>query len=119
MNRPEEALHRAAVKFIHAACPEVYFFHVPNQQGTRKGWEQGILTALGLKRGVADLVLLLPGGRTGFIEFKTLKGQLSLDQKVFRDHAIDRGALWALCRSLEEVEATLRAWGLPCRGRVV
>jgi len=36
-----------------------------------------ILSGMGVKPGVADLALVLPGGRPGFLELKSRKGRLS------------------------------------------
>lgn len=118
MNRPEEVLQKAACRFLNVSCGDVYYYHVPNQRGTRKGWEQGLLTGMGMQRGVADLALILPGGQAAFLEFKTLKGQQSPDQRQFQRLVTERGAKYALCRSLEDVEAALVSWGVEMRGRV-
>ncbi len=118
MNRPEEALHRAACRFLNISAPSVHYWHTPNQRGTRKGWEQGLLTGLGMKRGVPDLAVILPGGRIAFLEFKSLKGSLSLEQRVWRQHVELMGAKYAHCRSLEDVEAALVEWGVELKGRV-
>ena len=75
---------------------------------------------MGMLAGVPDLAFILPGGRTAFIELKTAhnkvtgvqKQYLRPEQKAFRARATELGALYAVCRSLEEVQGTLKAWGI-------
>ena len=114
--RPEEILQRAVVQFLNLAAPKVVFWHVPNQKGTRKTWEQGLLKAMGLKAGVADLCLVLPGGRAAFIELKVADGKQRKEQAEFQAEAEAAGALYAICRSVDDVNATLKAWNAPMRG---
>lgn len=116
MNRPEEVFQKAVVRFLAAVAPDVVYYHVPNQRGTRKGWEQGLLTAMGLRKGVADLCLVLPGGGAGFLELKSKTGSLSKDQRDFRDAVVAAGARYAQCRTLDDVQAALTAWGVETRG---
>lgn len=87
VKRPEEDLQKIVVRYLRLACPDAVFFAVPNQKGTRKTWEQGLLKGLGVRPGVADLVFVLPGGP------------------------------YLICRSLAEVDGALAAWGVPMRGR--
>lgn len=117
-NRPEEALQKAVCRFLNVSTTDLYYYHVPNQRGTRAGWEQGLLTGMGMQKGVADLCLVLPGGRAAFIELKSQGGRLSGEQMIFRNKVQFAGALYAQCRSLEEVEAALIGWGVELRGRL-
>lgn len=83
------------------------FFHVPN--GGRRGKAEGaIFKAMGVRAGVADLVLLFPSGRCAFIEIKSPKGRLSPAQKVFRNTVEDMGFPFAECRGVDEVERFVR-----------
>ncbi len=69
--------------------------------------------AMGVRRGWPDLTFLLPDGRTVYIEMKA-GASLSPEQREFRDAATPHG-IWAVCRSVDEVEAQLRAWGVRLR----
>ena len=60
----------------------ITFFHVPNG-GTRNKAEAAQMVACGVKAGVHDLVLMLPGGICLFIELKTNSGIVSKPQKKF------------------------------------
>lgn len=112
----EDALQAQIVAFIRVAAPDLLFFAVPNG-GYRHPREAAKLKATGTVPGVPDLTFVLPGGLIGFIELKTHAGRVSSDQKAFANAAIERGAAYALCRSLNEVETTLKAWGIALRGR--
>lgn len=70
--------------------------------------------SMGVRPGIPDLCFVFPGGVTKWIELKAPKGSLEPEQRDFRDHVQPHGH-WALCRSVDEVEAQLRAWGAPLK----
>lgn len=108
MRRPEEDLQRQVVSLLFYCHPSCVWFAVANQRGTRKRFEGGILKAMGVRAGVADLIFL----SVGVIELKAGKGQLSPAQLAFRDDCAAFGVRHAVCRSIDEVIATLRGWGV-------
>lgn len=115
--RPEEALQKAVAAYLDAVLPpEWRWFHVPNQRGTRKAWENKLLKAMGVKAGVPDIVLLGPDARVAFIELKAGKGTLSADQKDWRDWIIGGPGDWFGARSVADVERALHYLGVPIRG---
>jgi hypothetical protein len=69
--------------------------------------------AMGVRPGWPDLQFYFPDGATRYIELKA-GASLSPEQRDFRDRAQPHGH-WALCRSVDEVAAQLRAWGAPLR----
>jgi hypothetical protein len=69
--------------------------------------------AMGVRRGFPDLQFLFPDGVTRYIELKA-GASLSPEQRDFRDAAKPHG-IWAVCRSVDEVEAQLRSWGAKLR----
>jgi hypothetical protein len=73
----------------------------------------------GLTRGLPDLLVLTPqlGERSGFIELKTERGRLSVEQKVMRDFLVGRGVPYAICRGRDEPIAQLEEWGAVRRQR--
>lgn len=75
----------------------------------------GRMKASGVRRGWPDLQLLLPDGRTVYIELKAGSG-LSPEQREFRDRCAPHG-IWALARSIDDVEAALRGWGVKLRSQ--
>ena len=58
--------------------------------------------------GVADRIVMLPGGRVWFIELKTVKGRLSPLQKVFAADMARMGMNYAVLRSKGEVDELLQ-----------
>ena len=75
----------------------------------RHGWT---LKTKGVRAGVPDLSFVLPpNGRAAYIELKSATGKQTPLQESFEADVSACGALYALCRSLAEVEGTLRGWG--------
>lgn len=117
--RPEEILQREVVDHLRRRGRGFLFFAVPNQRGTRSRAEMGVLWAMGVRAGVADLVFVLAGGRVRFIELKAPKNfEQSDDQVQFEVDMLLLDAPYLICRSLAEVEGALAAWGVPLRGTV-
>lgn len=58
--------------------------------------------AMGQKKGVTDLVILLNRGKTVYVELKSKTGSLSPEQKVFGSEATKRGHIVYVARSLED-----------------
>lgn len=70
--------------------------------------------AAGVRRGLPDLLFVFPDGVTRFLELKTATGTLTPEQKDFRARFEPLG-IFRVARSVQEVEAALRAWGAPLR----
>ena len=58
--------------------------------------------------GVADRIVLLPGGVVWFVELKTVKGRLSAWQKLFAVDLRRMGMNYAVIRSKGEVDELLQ-----------
>ena len=117
MNRAEQRLHIACVSFLRQAAPDLAFFH-PANGGYRTPREAALFKALGVRAGVPDLCLILaPEGRAAFIEFKSAQGRPSAAQTEFAGLCDRSGALWAVARSLGDLEAILLRWEVPLRAR--
>lgn len=61
-----------------------------------------------VKRGVPDLIVILPGGKYLGLEVKSKTGRQSDHQKEFERGVKDAGGLYYLVRSLEDVETILK-----------
>lgn len=112
MNRPEEALHRAVAQYlvlIESGCG-FFWFH-PANGGARSKAEAGIMKALGVKAGTPDIAIV-HRGRALFIELKAPKGRVSPAQKKTIPAIEAAGAPCAICRSLDDVQANLKTWGI-------
>lgn len=70
--------------------------------------------AMGLQPGWPDLQFLFPDGVTRYVELKSATGSLTPEQRDFRART-ERHNIFAVCRSVEEVETALRAWGARLR----
>lgn len=118
MKRPEEDLHRQVAAYLRASLPSAAFwFSVPNQRGTRKRYEMGILKALGVRSGVPDIIIIWEGMFFG-IELKAPKGTLSDSQKDTADLIVKAGGFYTVIRSLDALEAYLIAQGMPIKARL-
>jgi len=111
---PERDIQVAIVDALHAYCPHPWFA-VPNG-GKRHIKTATKLKAEGVRRGVPDLCFVLPGGRFAGLELKSKKGNLSPDQKAFRDAVTAIQGWWSVAHSFDDAWRTLADWGcLPPR----
>lgn len=117
--RAEEALQRAVVQLlaIYEARGLLAYAHCPNGE-RRDPVTGGRLKALGVRPGVPDLLLWMPGGHFQ-IELKTAKGRLSADQGAWIGRMSAFGHRVHVCRTVDEVEAALRDEGVPMVGRLM
>lgn len=56
----------------------------------------------GVLAGVADLHILLPGGKIVFVEMKTKKGVQSQNQKIFQSTVEELGFEYLIWRSIDD-----------------
>ena len=70
-----------------------------------------MLKSLGKIKGAPDMVFLWKDG-CGFIEFKSPKGKLSTNQKVFKDWCGSLQVKYKLARSCVEATEILVEWGV-------
>jgi len=109
--RPEEELQMACVDFIRLRRLEekgkIFMFHVPNEKGSLSRYEMVVRQRMGVKAGVADLILLLPDGRAAAIELKDGKNTQTLAQKAFEVLCLSFGWKYKLVKTLEEFELAL------------
>lgn len=106
-NAPEEDLHRACVEWADLAAGRYpllrRMIHVPNG-GKRSKGEAGKMKAMGVKKGVPDLLLPLPsGGYAGLaVELKAHGGKVTSEQDEWLDCFGQAGWLTGVCYSLQE-----------------
>lgn len=106
----EDDLQRAVWTWFQMYAPDCIAFAVPNG-GRRNVREAARLKAMGVLPGVADFILLWEGG-SGAIELKVEGGRQRPAQKVFQHRCEARSIPYRICRSLEDVEAACKEWGL-------
>lgn len=117
--RPEDILQIHVVEFLRLAVkrPDRFWF-CPNG-GNLSRAQAGTFKAMGLTPGVPDMHFMWASGAArqfpcyGVIELKAGKNTETADQVAFGKDAAALGHTYAVCRSIEEVERTLRAWSFP------
>jgi len=107
----EYSLHVTIADWLRAQFPKLVWWH-SHQQGHLSVVARVKAKRMGRRAGVPDFTFILPGGKAAFIELKSDAGRQSESQAVFEMQAREAGALYALCRSLAEVQGTLEAWGV-------
>lgn len=119
MRRDEEQLQRAVCDLlaIYEAKHLLAYCHVPSG-GYRTPAEAGILKAMGVKRGIPDLLIWTPNAHSFGIELKGPKGRESDAQILFRSTLESLGHRVYVCWSLDEVEAALRLERVPAVGKI-
>lgn len=111
IRRPEEQIQRAVVQHLHArGVPGLVFFHVPNG-GKRRPIEAAIFKSMGVRAGVADLILV-HRGKIYALELKAPGGRATEAQMKFLSEIDAAGAYTAMPASLDAALATLETWGL-------
>jgi hypothetical protein len=99
----EEILHRHVAKHLDVVIKPPWFWStIPAGGGGRIRGAR--LKAMGLKRGMPDLIIFGPGGKVLGIELKREGGSQSPEQKVMAQMFADCGCWYVLCRSVEEVQ---------------
>lgn len=100
----------------------IFCHSVPNEAKGRKVETQSRLVKMGLRGGVADLVVWwkVDGKiKIGYVELKDRKGTLKKKQIVFREICAENGVSFHLARGIGDIEKiTLEEMGFipPARG---
>ena len=114
----EYDFHCAVTAYLGRALgPECFYFH-PANGGYRRASEAARLKAMGVQAGLPDLGVLYHGSCT-WLELKTRKGRLSPAQAYCHRRIAAAGSGVAVCKTLEDVEAALRAAGIPIKARLL
>ena len=106
----EHSLQVAVLAYLtFQAAKDINVIAIPN--AARRSLRMGArMKAEGLQSGVADLCIMLPGGRVAWLELKTDKGRQSIAQKGFEAECKRLGHHYALARNLDEAIAALTQW---------
>jgi hypothetical protein len=108
---PEAAIQRTVIQHLKArAVPGLVYFHVPNG-GSRGKVEAAQFKAMGVRAGVADLILV-HDRRIFALELKAPGGRASAEQLAFLSEIDEAGAYTAMPEGLDAALSTLEAWGL-------
>ena len=110
-DNPEEQLQRAVIEWLGWVKPDCVYFFVNNGARLSKA-QAGKAIGMGVLPGVADLAFTLPGGQSAYIELKAPGNYLTPVQRDFSVKVQALGAWYVLARSIEDVEGTLKGWGV-------
>lgn len=114
---PEERFQIAVCKYLRVALPSGAVVRSIDH-GVKMNESRRIkLHARGVRGGLPDMMIWW-NGRHAQIELKVGTPQ-SAAQKDFQVLMEAQGFPYAICRSLEDVEAALRCWGWPVGASVV
>ncbi len=117
----ERSLQITSKSYFDWALPDVLAFHCSNESYFGENRESAIIQMALLKKqgflpGVPDWLLFwhcpMYGLRFAAIELKIGRNDLSESQIKFRDRWIKVGGIYAVCRSMDEIETTIKDWGL-------
>lgn len=104
------------VEYLNLMAPSrgFLFFAVPNEGMGKAQSGAGMgrmmkLRRMGLRSGVADLVIV-KDGRAYFLEMKRHNGKQSVNQLQFEAEAIRAGAEYAVAHSFDEAVEILQRW---------
>ena len=104
-------IHRAVVAHLRArAHPDALWFHVPNG-GQRSRVTGAILKALGVLRGVADILIIFRS-RVYALELKSKKGRPTVEQMEFMSRLTHAGGYGCITQGLDRALAVLERWGV-------
>ena len=117
-SQPELKVHKAVMSFLDSALPSTVRALHPANGGRRDAKTGAMLKAMGVKPGVADIILVRQGGYMAFIEIKAGKGSPSPAQRDWQDWCGENGVPYAICRNLSDVQNVLMDWNIPLKGRV-
>jgi hypothetical protein len=106
----EHALQNQVLGILAIHGKRCYPFAIPNA-ARRSPAMAARMKAEGLTAGVADLCIMLPGGKVGWLELKTATGRQSEMQKTFELVCKELRHPYALVRTLDEAIAVLKSWG--------
>ena len=109
---PEAVLQKAVVEYFEFALPPEILWTATLNGHPMTMFARNKARAQGMRAGIADLVLVIPGRGARFIELKSDVGRLSPEQKAW---AAALRSWWVTCRDLPSVEAALISWGIEPR----
>lgn len=106
MNHLESKIQSEICKRLQA---EGIFFHsVPNEAAGRDKIRQSLMVAMGLRKGVGDLIVWLPVSKNeikiSYIEVKSEKGKQSEQQIAFENLCNYYRVPYMVVRSVEEID---------------
>jgi hypothetical protein len=107
----EQAIQRAVCQHLRQrGAAGLVWWHTPNG-GRRRPVEAAIFDGLGVRPGVADLIMLRDG-RAFALELKTAAGRPTAAQMRFISEFRTAGGEASIVNGLDQALRTLETWGL-------
>lgn len=106
----EHQLQVTLLKWFYSQRRRSIMFAIPNA-GKRSMHTARRMKDEGLLAGVADLQVMLPDGRSAWLELKKSNGRQSMAQKIFQDICERLDHPYCLAKSFEQAEAFLKETG--------
>lgn len=107
MKHQESTLQTQCVKWFKYQYPHLVIYAVPNG-GSRNVREAQRLKSEGVLAGVADLTILLPQGKSLYIEMKVKGNRQTPNQKEFQQKAEALGHKYYVCYSFDDFEKVVK-----------
>ena len=107
MKHQESSLQTQCVKWFRYQYPHLVIYAVPNG-GSRNVREAQRLKSEGVLAGVADLTILLPQGKSLYIEMKVKGNRQTPNQKEFQQKAEALGHKYYVSYNFEEFEKVVK-----------
>lgn len=104
MNESEAEIQAEVVQLLQKN--KIFCHSVPNE-GSTDMIRTTRLIAMGLRKGVADLVVWWPKG-IGYLEMKRKGGRQSKEQKAFEEKCKEYGVRYDIAYSVKEVEEMIK-----------
>ena len=123
----ENELHNQIANFLTYALidPGIDWETIETSNNSNNLSNQRKRKARGVKAGTPDILITYNPDLRGHLHFilrleiKTKTGRLQRSQEERIPQLLSRGQFVEIVRSVEDVEATLRKYAIPCRGIIV
>ncbi len=110
-SNPETRLQIVVMQYLQiAGVPDLMAFHIKNS-GKESIQTGALLKKMGVKAGVADLFIGVPGQPPAFLELKSDKGTHTKPQMMFAEHCWRLGYRYEVASGIDRALAVLRTWG--------
>ena len=110
----EDHVQASIVEWLRMVLPRAVVSSVP-LGGLRTKKEAAKLRWTGALKGIPDLFVALPAGRTLWVECKAAKGSLEPEQKAVHAALSDLGHTVIVARDVEDVRSALQSLGVRTR----
>lgn len=110
MKSEELKIQAEFIKWVQNTHP-LYRMRVFAVDNNSQSVQRGALSkALGVKKGVSDLIFILDHGRVIFVEVKTEIGKQTTEQRQFELMCKSTGHIYIINRSFEELKNSFNAY---------